>query len=113
MEAVEIGGASVTINNKTKHITIYGKNQSETAFLNDWICRSIHGKLYVLDNQTFRDENEFTHVRGVAEYRSGRTEEFEAKLRADGTPPKAFSKKVSHLRCFPTVTNVKTERYSE
>ena len=54
IDEVRIGKASVTINPKSKHITIYGEYNTEIARLDDWICRADHGKIYVLDNKRFR-----------------------------------------------------------
>jgi hypothetical protein len=48
------GKASVTINPKDSHITIYGENQTEKAMLSDWICRGIGGKIFVIDNENFK-----------------------------------------------------------
>ena len=52
------------------------------------------------------NEEEFTHAVGVATYKSGRTEQFDCKLRACGTPTKKFSQKVRDLRAFPMVDKV-------
>ena len=60
-----------------------------------------------------KKEGEFTHVRGEAIYESGRVETFEAELKKDGMPPQSFSKKLSDLRSFPKVKEVKTEKYNE
>ena len=54
IKSVEIGGASVTIGHKAKYITINGRNQVEKAYEFDWVCRSEHGKIFVLDDANFK-----------------------------------------------------------
>lgn len=53
-EFIYKGGASVTINKKSSHITVYGREQEEKAFEGDWICLSRHKKAYVLENKAFK-----------------------------------------------------------
>jgi len=54
--AVRVGEASATWNRNDKHITIYGENQIEKAFLNDWVCLSTHGKIYTLKDRDFKSD---------------------------------------------------------
>ena len=54
VEAVHTGRASVTINNKDAYITVFSKEQFEKAFLQDWVCLSDHGKIFVIDNETMK-----------------------------------------------------------
>ena len=62
-------------------------------------------------DETIDVEGEYTHVRGIATYQSGRKEEFDCKLRVDGTPPLAFQKKLKDLSAYPKINSVKTERF--
>ena len=55
-DAVHEGRASFTINDKTKHVTIYGNQQEEHAHLYDWVCLSKHGKMYALDCDVFASD---------------------------------------------------------
>jgi len=52
-KAVEIGKAHIVMNNLIESITVFGDSQSERAFVNDWVCLSDHGKIFVLDNKSF------------------------------------------------------------
>lgn len=47
--------AQVTWNEKQKYISIYGEGQMEKAFIDYWICRSEHGKIFVLDDVSFKN----------------------------------------------------------
>lgn len=53
LDAVIKGKASVTRSKDEVCINIYGKNQTEKAFLDDFVCLSPWGKIYVLDDKTF------------------------------------------------------------
>lgn len=54
IEAEKIGKASVTINPKQQHITIYSEFHEERAAPGWWICLSPVGKLYVLNDDDFK-----------------------------------------------------------
>ena len=51
---VVLGKAQVTINKKDRFITLYGDNQKEKVFTNDWVCEADHGKLYRLTDENFQ-----------------------------------------------------------
>lgn len=53
-KAIHEGKASLTINNKSRYISIYGKDQEEKAYTDDWVCLSNDGKLYVLPDDIFQ-----------------------------------------------------------
>ena len=57
------------------------------------------------------DESKFTKARGIAHYKSGRTEEFSCVLKKDKTPTNVFNKKLSSLRSFPTVKRVEVIKF--
>lgn len=58
-DAYERGEIQVTINEKYgNYITVYGKDQTEVARMNSWLCHAKHGKIYVLDDQRFRQSYE-------------------------------------------------------
>ena len=56
-------------------------------------------------------ERECNNVRCIAVYNSGREEVFTAKLKKNGVWSNKFSKIVSQLRDFPTVQQVKIEKF--
>ena len=55
VDAVHKGRASVTISDKEQCVTIYGDNQIEKAYLDDFVCLSPWGKIYKLDEATFTE----------------------------------------------------------
>ena len=54
-EAYERGEVQITMNNKDNYITVFGDQQMEKAFLTYWVCRADHGKIYVLDDASFKE----------------------------------------------------------
>lgn len=54
IKAIHDGRASVTRNKNEQCITIYGDNQMEKAYLDDFVCLSQWGKIYKLDDETFK-----------------------------------------------------------
>ena len=54
IDQMHLGKASVSDDNKHRYITVYGQDQVERAYTDDWICLSGHGKLYVLSNENFK-----------------------------------------------------------
>ena len=55
--------------------------------------------------------DDFENIRATITYKSGRVETFEAKLRKNNMPPVTFSKRVAASKSFPTVSNVKIEKF--
>lgn len=56
-------------------------------------------------------EEDFTAVKAIVTYKSGRTEEFHGKLNKNNLPDARFQKKVADMKRFPTVIKVHTEKY--
>lgn len=56
-------------------------------------------------------ENEHRFCRAIVYWKSGRIEEFQEKLKKDGTSPKKFTDKANKLRKFPTVIKVEVSRF--
>jgi len=54
---------------------------------------------------------DFKNIKAVVYYKSGRTEEFQGKLKTDGTPYATFNQNVSLHKSFPTVLKVEVIRY--
>lgn len=56
-------------------------------------------------------DKKFTHIRAIATYKSGNKETFSCKLRSDGMYTKTFMKKLKDYQAFPTVVDIKLEKY--
>lgn len=55
MDAYRTNGVQVTISEKYgNYITVYGQDQVEVAREGYWVCIADHGKIYVLDDKSFR-----------------------------------------------------------
>ena len=52
-------------------------------------------------------------IKATITYKSGRVETLEADLLKSGLPPKASSRRVAQSRQFPTVKNVKVNKFNE
>ena len=59
-KAVECGKASMTNNPKDNFITVYSEAHHEKALIDWWVIKSKHGKLYVLDDVSFKESYEET-----------------------------------------------------
>jgi len=55
VSAYKIGKVSFTINDKEQYISVFGDNQFERAYLQDWVCLSDSGKIFVLDDNSFKN----------------------------------------------------------
>ena len=53
-DAVRVNHVQVTWNSKNKYVNVYGVNQVEKAFLDDWVCLTEHGKIFVMSDQDFK-----------------------------------------------------------
>lgn len=61
-----------------------------------------------------KNQEQHTHVKAEVTYKSGRTETVYGKLNKDQLPDKTFQRKLlSALRQFPTVTDIKTTKYTQ
>lgn len=58
-EAQEKNKIQVTISDRYgKYISVYGDNQIEIAREKFWVCHADHGKIYVLDDSSFKESYE-------------------------------------------------------
>lgn len=60
-----------------------------------------------------KNQEQHTHVKAEVIHKSGRTETVYGKLNKDQLPDKTFQRKLSALRQFPTVTDIKTTKYTQ
>jgi len=58
-----------------------------------------------------KPDSECSQIRATITYNSGRTETIHGKLNKDKSPHKTFQQKIDAFRSFPTVVNIKQEKY--
>lgn len=58
-----------------------------------------------------QNEKEYTKVKAIVTYQSGRQETIHGKLNKGNVSDKGFQKKVAAFRAFPTVVNVEVIKY--
>ena len=70
VDAYHLGKIQMTLDEEKdddNYIVVFGKQQTEKAFLTDWVCRADHGKIYVLDDASFRESYVLKKLTAVPE----------------------------------------------